>query len=320
MKRVRTGAILLLSLLAGSVIVAGQSTDQRYPTAITADNISGTIGARNIGDSRKTDHYYAFDGKQGDIFINVVYENLNADIDIYLIDGLRLMTRIVALADHGLTETGRIVYLRKPERLLLRVSGRTPNDDPGKYTIKFAGSFVALSGNEYKDVPDLPKVSVPVTTQQRDADTKDRVVSAEPERNKRLEVVVEERVANSEEARPVPAPENTAAKPAATEKEPERSSPPASTRRSTSSRQRRTNNRANRPAEPAQPRIETKKQEPAAEAEQKLVVVFRDGAKIDVSMNDVLRFSLDSGMLVIVQKNGRIRRFQMKDIARFAVE
>ena len=158
-------------------------------------------------------------------------------------------------------------------------------------------------------MPDLPKVSVPVTTQQRDADTTDRVLPAEPERNKRLEVVVEERVANSE-ARPVPAPENTAAKPAATEKEPERSSPLASTRRSTSSRQRRTNNRANRPAEPAQPRIETKKQEPAAEAEQKLVVVFRDGAKIDVSMNDVLRFSLDSGMLVIVQRTAASEDFR----------
>jgi hypothetical protein len=49
--------------------------------------------------------------------------------------------------------------LRKPERLILRVEGRTPNDDPATFRIKFAGSFQALGENEQTDAPAEPKVA-----------------------------------------------------------------------------------------------------------------------------------------------------------------
>ncbi|MBX3289666.1 MAG: hypothetical protein KF855_10020 [Acidobacteria bacterium] len=318
MNCLRSLFLLLTGLFIGLSQVSAQSTDQRYPTPITTDTITGSISARAIGDSRKTEYFYAFEGRQGDIFINVVYENLNGDIDVFVVDGLRLMTRIVALADHGITETGRVIYLRKPEKLLLRVSGRTPDDDPAKFTIKFAGSFLAASEDEYKNIPELPKVSVPAAVPERAAETAENVErSSEP----KLEVVIEESVPAKTDDRSAATPEREMSvdKPAENEKL-VRPTPPQ--RRSTASRQRRATSTETQPKpepEAAQPESPPPpKEEPPAE--QKLVVIFRDGAKVDVPMNDVLRFSMDSGTLVIVQKNGRIRRFQMKDISKFSVE
>jgi hypothetical protein len=46
-----------------------------------------------------------------------------------------------------------LVYLRKPEHLLLRVEGRSPNDDAATFRIKFGGSFVALAPRKTEDVP-----------------------------------------------------------------------------------------------------------------------------------------------------------------------
>jgi hypothetical protein len=54
--------------------VQAQSINQSYPTPITSNEISGKIAARDLGDARLTAYYYAFDGAQGDIFINVESE------------------------------------------------------------------------------------------------------------------------------------------------------------------------------------------------------------------------------------------------------
>ncbi|HEX3102239.1 MAG TPA: hypothetical protein VHQ01_10620, partial [Pyrinomonadaceae bacterium] len=57
--------------------VKAQSSDQNFPTPITSTELTGTIKARDIGDSRLTTYFFAFDGEQGDIFINVVTKNLS---------------------------------------------------------------------------------------------------------------------------------------------------------------------------------------------------------------------------------------------------
>ncbi|MGI8669025.1 MAG: hypothetical protein ACR2J3_04155, partial [Aridibacter sp.] len=57
-------------------------------------------------------------------------------------------------------ETGRIVYLRQPEKLILRVQGRTPNDDPATFEIKFAGSFQPLSPANVAETEPLPEVEI----------------------------------------------------------------------------------------------------------------------------------------------------------------
>jgi hypothetical protein len=43
------------------------------------------------------------------------------------------------------TSATKNIYLRRRERLILRVEARTPNDDPGTYRIRFSGSFEPLS-------------------------------------------------------------------------------------------------------------------------------------------------------------------------------
>lgn len=140
---------------------AAQSVEQQFPTPVFANQFQGEIKARDIGDARQTTYYYTFSGGQGDLFINIIAANLNADIDIFVEQGLRPLTKIVVYADRGETETGRVVYLRKPEKLLLRIQGRTPNDDPGKFQFKFAGGFVAAAAGT-EQPPELPKVTAEV--------------------------------------------------------------------------------------------------------------------------------------------------------------
>lgn len=132
--------------LAAGILVFGQSTDQKFPSPISTNEITGKIPARDIGDARLTSYFYIFNGSQGDIFINVETVNLNGDIDIFVVEGLRPLTKIAVYAGGEPTETGRVVYLRKNEKLLLRIEGRSPNDDEARFRIKFAGSFEPIQG------------------------------------------------------------------------------------------------------------------------------------------------------------------------------
>ena len=91
MKSVRHNLVYVLGFCVAALCLSycanAQSTDQNFPTPVTTNQILGTIKARDIGDSRLTTYFYAFDGEQGDIFINVVSKNLSGDIDIFIVDG-----------------------------------------------------------------------------------------------------------------------------------------------------------------------------------------------------------------------------------------
>ena len=110
-----------LALILFPAIYA-QSTDQNFPTPVTTNEINGKIPARDVGDARLTSYFYVFNGNQGDVFINVVTKNLDGDIDVFTLNGLRPMTKIRVYSDNSDSETGRIVYLRQPEKLILRPS------------------------------------------------------------------------------------------------------------------------------------------------------------------------------------------------------
>ena len=145
---------VLVSLCAS--ISTAQSTDQNFPTPVHVNEISGVIKARDIGDSRLTSHYFTFEGGQGDLFINVQTANFSGDVDVFAMPGLRPLTKMVMYAESNSSETGRVVYLRKPETILLRIQGRTPGDEEASYRVKFAGSFLA---SKTQDVaPEVPKV------------------------------------------------------------------------------------------------------------------------------------------------------------------
>jgi hypothetical protein len=142
-------------MLVGAI--AAQSTDQGFPTPVRTNEITGAIKPRDVGDARLTSHYYTFEGAQGDLFINVQTTNFSGDIDVYVVPGLRPLTKMVLYADASGSETGRVVYLRKPETILLRIEGRTPGDEDATYRIKFAGGFLASKAPD--NTPEAPKVT-----------------------------------------------------------------------------------------------------------------------------------------------------------------
>ena len=128
-----------------------------FPTAVTTNEIKGKIAARDVGDARLTSHYYYFNGTQGDIFIKILTSNLEGDIDVFIADTLRPVTKISIYSD-SLSETGREIYLRKPEKLLLRVEGRTAIDEAANYSIKFEGSFLAVAQKKETEDTKVPIV------------------------------------------------------------------------------------------------------------------------------------------------------------------
>ncbi len=159
MNRSGTSLVALAAFLIVTVCLsaAAQSRDVNFPTPVVINEITGVIAARDIGDSRVTSYYYTFDGGQGDIFINLVTKNFAGDVDVFIADGLRPMTKMVVFADSSESETGRLIYLRKPEKLILRIEGRTPNDDPATFRIKLGGSFIASTERAADEGPSLAR-------------------------------------------------------------------------------------------------------------------------------------------------------------------
>ncbi|MCO6510722.1 MAG: hypothetical protein J5I65_08000 [Aridibacter famidurans] len=152
---VAAGFILLILAVSG---VRGQSNDPNFPTPVVGNEVSGTIQARAIGDPRLTTYYFIFNGNRGDVFINIYTTNFKGEIDVYTAQGLDPRTKITIYADNPERETGRVVYQRQPERLILRIQGRTPNDDPATYRIKFAGSFAPITGAEAENTNEFPDI------------------------------------------------------------------------------------------------------------------------------------------------------------------
>ena len=165
LRKLKPIAIAVSAVMLFASIVIAQSNDQNFPTPVYNSEISGVIKSRDVGDSRLTSHYYTFEGGQGDLFINVQTSNLSGDVDVFAIPGLRPLTKMVMYADAAASETGRVLYLRKPETILLRIQGRTPGDEEASYRIKFAGSFLASKSQD--TAPEAPKVDSETQTNVR---------------------------------------------------------------------------------------------------------------------------------------------------------
>ncbi len=144
-------------LLAAALPIFAQSSDQMFPTPVKSTEVVSSIKARAVGDPRLTTYFYTFEGEQGDVFINVQSKNFTGDIDVYAVPSQQPLTKIVIYGDQPEAETGRVIYLRKPERLLLRVQGRSPGDEDAAIRIKFAGSFAVSKLDDSND-PAVPKV------------------------------------------------------------------------------------------------------------------------------------------------------------------
>ena len=371
--RLAPACALLLCCIS---IVTAQSTNQNYPTPITANEINGTIKARDIGDNRVTSYYYQFDADQGDLFINILTHNFTGDIDVFTMTGLRPLTKIVVYADYGENETGRVLYFRKPEKMILRVQGLSPGEDPATFRIQFAGSFVASRLSEPSSDPELPSVTAkndsgirvnsvgtivevipkatptpravptvaesvvaekpepakPESETEAKAETEVKTPPMNEEAPKKLEVAVTENIpAPPDETKPTsrrrgqrrtppkPAPAEAAAeKPADTPETvaeiPAEKSPVTTEPETTAPAKPPTSRRTTKTTKPA----ETKAPDPLASIN--WVIQFKDGSTVQRPMSEVLRFSVDKGILTVIAKDGSIGRYSILDVAEVTIK
>ncbi len=296
-------------IFLGASPTVSQSINQNLPTPVTGPEIRGRIKARDIGDSRLTTYFYAFDGEQGDVFINVVTKNFNGDIDIFTVDGLRPLTKIVIYASGGLDETGRLVYLRKPERLLLRIEGRTPDDDPATFAIKFAGSFVALK--PIKGAADLGPVAKEIDDPGGVRLNSAGAVIADPTSSKASQSDVKKSPSDTEAGK--------AASKTSTDKKEVKKLADGRTGEGTGSSKTSEAAKTTKspPAVGKESNIETKK-DPLAGV--KFIVMLKDGTSFQRPMNEVQRFSADKGFLLVITKDGAIVRYLLTDIASITMQ
>jgi hypothetical protein len=343
-------SILALAILLPALCVSftfAQSQSQNLPTPVRTNEINGAIKARDIGDPRLTSYFYAFNGTQGDIFINVVTKNFNGDIDVFTVEGLRALTKIVVYADSPVSETGRLIYLRKPEKLLLRIEGRSPNDDPATFRIKFAGSFEAITGGPDTPGPELPDIKAENESGIRvnSVGTIIEVVpKPKPTPKETVAKVEEKKDAQAEEEKPS---DDTEAK---TENAPE-SKPrvlvseniPPPIKKAVTPPRKVPGKPVRKPVKPAETaKVEETGKEPAGKAKPgatkpkaappkdppppnpleniRLVILFKDGKKIERPMSEVIRFNVDKGILTIVLKDGTIARHSLLDVEKVTIE
>ncbi|MEO8648906.1 MAG: hypothetical protein ABI539_07040 [Acidobacteriota bacterium] len=335
-----------LSIISGLIFIIfqggaaySQSTIQEFPTPVLANEIAGVINARDIGDSRLTTYYYTLDAGQGDLFVNIVTRNFAGDIDLFIVEGLKPLTKVVVFADTSENETGRVVYFRTAEHILLRIQGRTPGDDPASFRIKFAGSFEPSRSTA--QAPEIPKVAglnesnsrvnsvgtivkvirppektpdvkaVTAAVKTKEDEKADELPDAIPaDERTNVEPVKEKQRDENPEARPnaVVTDKLPPAKEADTAAA---KSPKTTPPRKTTKKSRQSESEASSPAKAAAP-------DPLAAI--KLIILFKDGSRIERQMNEVLKFGVDKGILTVISKDGTIGRYSILDVLKLSVE
>lgn len=367
-------------VLCGAIYTAeAQSINQSFPTPITGNEISGKISARDLGDARLTAYFYIFDGGQGDIFINVVTSNFNGDIDVFTAENLRPLTKITIYADTSDNETGRVIYLRQPAKLILRIEGRTPNDDAANYRIKFAGSFTPVQATAENVAPETPEVKsnnqtdirvnsvgtiievkpkpIPTpkitvakksekkteTTLPIEKETPEKTVEVSKEtsevqpENKKSEAQVTITIDKNapetiEPAEKQPETKSSEPKPiiVATDETAEKKSTPTNieikkdapenpeltAEKNVAKEETTAKKEADKPE-----KSKTVKPLPSAALENiHLVILFKDGSKIERAMSEVLKVGVDKGILTVISKDGAIGRYSILDVEKMTIE
>ncbi|HEV7797632.1 MAG TPA: hypothetical protein VGO73_05730 [Pyrinomonadaceae bacterium] len=332
------GFVLLFASLAARA--SAQSTDVAWPTPVRANEVTGTIHARDIGDPRVTDHFYAFTGMPGDVLITVDSRNLNGDIDVFTFSGLRPLLKFTIYAGSSSPIT-KSIYLRQQEDLILRVEGRSPNDDDAVYRIHLGGSFSPITSGPLAEHEDATQAA----TAGLEPGKNGRRVSSVGAR------IAEQRTEVAETPTPQPAP-----------LEPSEARPKTAAARPTAGRARRPVTRRTRPVQPPKPdesaaKIETgtpaestetptestakrdataagsptrrsraargAARTPTAEEPEdsgpRLVIQTNDGTLVDRYMSSVRRVTVENGQVVVVGKDGKIQRIPLVSVVRMTI-
>ena len=225
---------LLLSALALALWPAppaahAQSGDLSYPTPIFSSEVTGRIAPRDIGDPRRTRHFYTFRGTEGDLTVNLESAELRGDVDLFTAGTLRPLLKITIYG--GPTAATKSVYLRRDETLVMRVEARAEGDREGSYRIRLGGSFAPAPAGlaEAPPPPALPEAATTRRGTRRVTSTGARIDEPAPP-------AVEAR------AEPTPTPDEAAAEPAAPSPAPRRGTtrtPPRRGRGTTATNRRR---------------------------------------------------------------------------------
>lgn len=333
---------LLLALLAlpfGSSYA--QSGEATAPSPISSNDLSGSIAARDIGDSRFTHHYYAFSGNPGDVLITVQSKNLNGDVDVFTAGTLRPLLKFTLYAESSSPIT-KGIYLRRHEDLILRVEARSPNDDEGTYQIRFGGSFEPVAAPL---VAEGEKPETPIELATGSAKQGRRVTSAGARINEPSPPPEEVAVATPA---PTPSPEATPAEP--TEPAPPRATPTprgrgrATPRRTPAPRPEVTTpDKETAPAEVKEPeKVVTAEPEPARPARRtgrrgartpaitpvapetpsgpRLVLELLDGTRSERFMSTIRRVTIENNQIVVTGKDGKIDRTRLSEVLRMTIE
>ena len=329
---------LLAVLLLSATSLCAQSLDQNAPAPVRTNSVTGRIAARDLGDARLTDHYYAFTGTPGDLLITVQSQNLNGDIDVFTAGTLRPLLKLTLYAESSSPVT-KGIYLRRREDLILRVEARSPNDDEGTYRLFFGGSFEPIVGG-----PDITETETPTlpTTETTASGRKTKRVSsvgariAEPE-----PPVTEVAAAPTPEPTPGPTPEASPEKkpaepPKSAEEKPAETTetvrPAPRTTRGRRPPARRTTPRNTETARTPVERPTTEagseakpettpepKPEPPPETGPRLVIETNDGTLINRPMSSVKRVTVERGQVVVVGTDGKIDRFLLANVVRVSI-
>ena len=320
---------LLAVLLAMAASLCAQSIDPNAPAPVRNNTVNGRIAARDIGDSRMTDHFYSFTGTPGDLLITVQTQNLNGDVDVFTAGTLRPLLKLTLYAESSSPVT-KSIYLRKREDLILRIEARSPNDDEGTYRLFFGGSFEPIIGGPEiaeNETPAAPKTETPIGGRRtkRVSSVGATIIEAEPPVTEVAASPTPE-PAPSPEAKPIESP-TPVEKPAETA-ENAKPSPPARSPRprkapprrvGTTARARPSSETARTTSETAAPRVEQPKPEPEPEVGPRLVIETTDGTLINRPMSGVRRVTVENGQVVVVGRDGKIDRILLANVVRMSI-
>ena len=357
MKNLISRCGILVVLLWATTTICAQSIDLNFPSPVRANEVLGKIAARDLGDARLTDHFYAFAGMPGDVLITVQSTNLNGDVDVFTAGSLRPLLKFVLYAESTSPIT-KSIYLRRREDLILRVEARSPNDDDGIYQLRFGGSFEPVVGGPEVSENDTGATGTP-SVASRGKNTR-RVSSVGARIEEPTPPASEVAAAPTPEPTPAEAPSPEAAKETATEAETPKKAPARNARPRRPAGKRATDPVSSKPketaanetkdnadktkdnAEPtesAEPepvttsptRSSTKRgakpvraakppQEPETDSGPRLIIETNNGTLIDRSMNGVRRVTVENGQVVVVGKDGKIDRIQLVNIVRMSIQ
>ncbi|MGH9970177.1 MAG: hypothetical protein ACREBG_20610 [Pyrinomonadaceae bacterium] len=338
-----SGGLIFFFCLAATTSF-GQSVDLSSPSPVRTNEVVGSIAARDLGDSRLTDHFYAFSGTPGDVLITVKSNNLNGDVDVFTAGGLRPLLKFTLYAESAEPVT-KSIYLRKREDLILRVEARSPNDDEGIYHIRLGGSFEPISGEAFLASAERPTLDSSTPTlssrgkgrrvssvgariaepQPTPAEIAAAAPTPEPTPAESPTPEVPERVA--EEKPTAPAPRRTIRVPAGRRRSPARSVRRDETAATTENENkeavadpepkpagRRTGKRAatSRPVAPPP--------EPEPQTGPRLIIEMLDGTRVEHFMSTIRRVTVENNQIVVVGKEGKIERIRMADVTRMSIE